>query len=219
MQGALEAAQEAVADARMGRPCCCWAGPSGRGESTMAVPALKEASAYLPGDLNVRRPGRGLPPAGRAAQGFAILQELLCRTPGSPPPAHGGRRESSPAERSRWQGRNPADAGRSRSLLDENQTEGAEVLLKRVRRKGRASALSGSICAAFLKDPEKRIKPPWNSPARTAIPGSVSWPCASSSSTHERKRDSEITLASTPISPAIQEHGRLEAASCAWPTA
>jgi tetratricopeptide (TPR) repeat protein len=44
------------------------------------------------------------------------------------------------------------------ALLDENQTEGAEVLLKRVRRRGRSQRSDWlDLRLAFQKDPEKQI--------------------------------------------------------------
>lgn len=121
--------------------------------SALAVPALQEASAYLPGDLNVRELAgptccRGRPQGLRHPPGAAHAESrrphlLLMVDAGDPPQLPG-----SPG----WQGRHPAHAsGKVETLLDENQTRSARVLLIRASRTQRAEWLS---CAwPFLKDP------------------------------------------------------------------
>jgi len=164
LQGALEAAQEAVARRKDGETLLLLGQVHlARGESAMAVPALKEASAYLPGDLHVRE---GLAEAyllqDERPKAFAILQELLLQNPGDPQLLLMVDAESHPQLREARDGKTGTQLllDEAETLLDENQTEGAEVLLKRVRRKGRSQRSEWlDLRLAFMKEPEKQLKP------------------------------------------------------------
>ena len=163
MQGALEAAQEAVARRKDGETLLLLGQVHlARGESAMAVPALKEASAYLPGDLNVREAlAEAYLLQGERPKAFAILQELLMQNPGDPHLLLMLDAENHPQLRDARDGKTGTQLmlDEVETLLDENQTEGAETLLKRVRRKGRSQRSDWlDLRLAFLKDPEKRMK-------------------------------------------------------------
>ena len=79
LQGALEAAQESVARRRDGETLLLMGQVHlARGESAQAVPTLKEASTYLPGDLHVREAlAEAYLLQEERPKAFAILQELL----------------------------------------------------------------------------------------------------------------------------------------------
>ncbi|MDR3682470.1 MAG: tetratricopeptide repeat protein [Geothrix sp.] len=163
MQGALEAAQEAVARRKDGETLLLLGQVHlARGESSMAVPALKEASAYLPGDLNVREAlAEAYLLQGERPKAFAILQELLLQNPGDPHLLLMVDAESHPQLRDARDGKAGTQLmlDEVEALLDENQAEGAEVLLKRVRRKGRSQRSEWlDLRLAFLKNPEKHLK-------------------------------------------------------------
>jgi tetratricopeptide (TPR) repeat protein len=163
LQGALEAAQEAVARRKDGETLLLLGQVHlARGESLLAVPALKEASAYLPGDLHVREAlAEAYLQHEERPKAFAILQELLLQNPGDPHLLLMLDAENHPQLREARDGKTGTQLmlDEAETLLDENQTEGAEVLLKRVRRKGRSQRFDWlELRLAFQKDPEKRIK-------------------------------------------------------------
>jgi len=163
LQGALEAAQEAVARRRDGETLLLLGQVYlARGESLLAVPALKEASIHLPGDLNVREAlAEAYLLQEERPKAFAILQELLMQNPGDPHLLLMLDAENHPQLREARDGRAGTQLllDEAEALLDESQTEGAEVLLKRVRRKGRSQRSEWlDLRLAFLKDPEKQIK-------------------------------------------------------------
>ncbi len=163
MQGALEAAQEAVARRKDGETLLLLGQVHlARGESAMAVPALKEASAYLPGDLHVREAlAEAYLLQEERPKAFAILQELLMQNPGDPHLLLMLDAENHPQLREARDGKTGTQLmlDEVEALLDENQTEGAEVLLKRVRRKGRSQRSDWlDLRLAFVKGPEKRLK-------------------------------------------------------------
>ncbi len=163
LQGALEAAQEAVARRRDGETLLLLGQVHlARGESLLAVPTLKEASAYLPGDLNVREAlAEAYLQHDERSKAFAILQELLLQNPGDPHLLLMLDAENHPQLREARDGKTGTQLmlDEVEALLDENQTEGAEVLLKRVRRKGRSQRSDWlDLRLAFMKEPEKRLK-------------------------------------------------------------
>jgi len=201
MQGALEAAQEAVARRKDGETLLLLGQVHlARGESAMAVPALKEASAYLPGDLNVREAlAEAYLLQGERPKAFAILQELLLQNPGDPHLLLMVDAENHPQLRDARDGKAGTQLmlDEVEALLDENQTEGAETLLKRVRRKGRSQRSEWlDLRLAFLKDPEKRIKAALEFACSDRHPR-LCFLALRLILEHlmERKRDSEITLA------------------------
>ena len=163
LQGALEAAQEAVTRRKDGETLLLLGQVHlARGESALAVPALKEASAYLPGDLHVREAlAEAYLLQEERSKAFAILQELLMQNPGDPHLLLMLDAENHPQLRDARDGKAGTQLmlDEVEALLDENQTEGAETLLKRVRRKGRSQRSDWlDLRLAFLKEPEKRIK-------------------------------------------------------------
>jgi tetratricopeptide (TPR) repeat protein len=163
LQGALEAAQEAVARRKDGETLLLLGQVHlARGESAMAVPALKEASAYLPGDLHVREAlAEAYLLQEERSKAFAILQELLFQNPGDPHLLLMLDAENHPQLREARDGKAGTQLmlDEVEALLDENQTEGAETLLKRVRRKGRSQRSDWlDLRLAFLREPEKQIK-------------------------------------------------------------
>ena len=163
LQGALEAAQEAVARRKDGETLLLLGQVHlARGESAMAVPALKEASAYLPGDLHVREAlAEAYLLQDERSKAFAILQELLMQNPGDPHLLLMLDAENHPQLREARDGKTGTQLllDEAETLLDENQTEGATVLLKRARRKGRSQRSEWlDLRLAFLKDPEKQMK-------------------------------------------------------------
>lgn len=163
LQGALEAAQEAVARRKDGETLLLLGQVHlARGESAMAVPALKEASAYLPGDLHVREAlAEAYLLQEERSKAFSILQELLTQNPGDPQLLLMLDAESHPQLREARDGKAGTQLllDEAEALLEENQTEGAETLLRRVRRKGRSQRSEWlDLRLAFLKNPEARLK-------------------------------------------------------------
>ena len=163
LQGALEAAQESVARRRDGETLLLLARVFlARGESALAVPTLKEASTHLPGDLPVREAlAEAYLQQGERSKAFAILQELLMQNPGDPHLLLMVDAENHPQLREARDGKTGTQLllDEAESLLDENQPEGAEVLLRRARRKGRSQRSEWlDLRLAFLKAPEKQLK-------------------------------------------------------------
>ena len=163
LQGALEAAQEAVARRKDGETLLLLGQVLlARGESALAVPVLKDASVYLPGDLHVREAlAEAYLQQDERPKAFTILQELLMQNPGDPhlllmldAENHAQLREARDGKTGTQIMLDEAEA-----LLEEGQAEGAEVLLKRVRRKGRSQRSEWlDLRLAFLNDPEKQLK-------------------------------------------------------------
>jgi len=162
LQGALEAAQEALNLQRDGETLCLMAEALlARGESAKAIPMLKEASGYLPGDLRVRELlAEGYILADERPKAFAILQELLRQHPGDPQLLLLLDAESPAQLRSARGGRAEA-----RYLLDDaedwladgNLAE-AEAALKKARRKDKNERLEWlELHLAFLKDPKAQL--------------------------------------------------------------
>ncbi len=163
LQGALEAAQEAVARRKDGETLLLLGQVHlARGESLLAVPILKDASAYLPGDLHVREAlAEAYLLQDERPKAFAILKELLLQNPGDPQLLLMLDAETHPQLREARDGKSGTQLllDEAETLLEEGQTEGAEVLLKRVRRRGRSQRSDWlDLRLAFSKDPEKQLK-------------------------------------------------------------
>ena len=163
LQGALEAAQEAVGRRRDGETLLLLGQVHlSRGDGAQAAPILKEASVYMPGDLHVREAlAEAYLLLEERPKAFAILQELLGQNPGDPQllllldaEDHLQLREArdgKPATR--------ALLDEAEALLDEEQPEAAEALLKRARRKGRSQRSEWlDLRLAFGRDAEKQMK-------------------------------------------------------------
>ncbi|WP_026852262.1 tetratricopeptide repeat protein [Geothrix fermentans] len=163
LQGALEAAQEAVARRKDGETLLLLGQVHlARGESAQAVPALKEASGYLPGDLHVRESlAEAYLQQGDRSKAFAILQELLLQNPGDPHLLLMVDAEDHPQLREARDGKAGTQVllDEAEALLDENQLDSAALLLKRARRKGRSQRSEWlDLRLAFLQNPEKTLK-------------------------------------------------------------
>lgn len=163
LQGALEAAQEAVARRKDGETLLLLGQVHlARGESAQAVPALKEASAYLPGDLHVRESlAEAYLQQGDRSKAFAILQELLLQNPGDPHLLLMVDAEDHPQLREARDGKAGTQVllDEAEALLDENQLDSAALLLKRVKRKGKSQRSEWlDLRLAFLQNPEKTLK-------------------------------------------------------------
>ncbi|WP_275976214.1 tetratricopeptide repeat protein [Geothrix oryzisoli] len=163
LQGALEAAQEAVARRKDGETLLLLGQVHlARGESALAVPVLKEASAYLPGDLHVRESlAEAYLQQGDRSKAFAILQELLMQNPGDPHLLLMVDAEDHAQLREARDGKTGTQTllDEVENLLDEDQLEPAALLLKRVRRKGKSQRSEWlELRLAFLRNPEKNLK-------------------------------------------------------------
>ncbi|WP_257306201.1 tetratricopeptide repeat protein [Geothrix campi] len=163
LQGALEAAQEAVARRKDGETLLLLGQVHlARGESALAVPTLKEASAYLPGDLHVRESlAEAYLQQGDRSKAFAILQELLMQNPGDPHLLLMVDAEDHQQLREARDGKTGTQTllDEVESLLDESQLEPAALLLKRARRKGKSQRSEWlDLRLAFLQNPEKSLK-------------------------------------------------------------
>ncbi|MDP1831864.1 MAG: tetratricopeptide repeat protein [Geothrix sp.] len=163
LQGALEAAQEAVARRKDGETLLLLGQVLlARGECALAVPVLKDASVYLPGDLHVREAlAEAYLLQDERPKAFSILQELLMQNPGDPHLLLMLDAENHPQLREARDGKSGTQImlDEVEALLDEHQAEGAEVLLKRVRRKGRSQRSDWlDLRLAFMKEPERQIK-------------------------------------------------------------
>jgi len=164
LQGALEAAQEAVARRKDGETLLLLGQVYlARGESALAVPALKDASAYLPGDLHVRESlAEAYLLQEERSKAFAILQELLMQNPGDPHLLLMLDAEDHLQLREARDGKTGTQTllDEAETLLDENQLESAALLLKRVKRKGKSQRSDWlELRLAFLQNPEKTLKP------------------------------------------------------------
>ncbi|HEY3400212.1 MAG TPA: tetratricopeptide repeat protein [Geothrix sp.] len=164
LQGALEAALEAVARRKDGETLLLLGQVHlARGESVLAVPALKDASAYLPGDLHVREAlAEAYLLQDERPKAFAILQELLMQNPGDPHLLLMLDAETHPQLREARDGKAGTQTllDEAETLLDEGQLESAALLLKRVKRKGKSQRSEWlELRLAFLQSPEKTLKP------------------------------------------------------------
>ena len=162
LQGSLEAAQEAVNLQRDGETLCLLAEALlARGEAPKAIPLLKEASGYLPGDLRVRELlAEGYILADERAKAFSILAELLKQHPGDTQLLLLMDAESAAQLHSARGGKAEA-----RYLLDDAEdwlAEGdlaqAETSIKKARRKDKSERLEWlELNLAFLKDPKGQL--------------------------------------------------------------
>jgi tetratricopeptide (TPR) repeat protein len=163
LQGALEAAQEAVNRRKDGETLLLLGQVHlSRGDGAQAVPALKDASAFLPGDIHVREAlAEAYLLLEERPKAFAILQELLNQNPGDPQLLLLLDAEDHLQLREARDGK-PAThhlLDEAEDLLDAEQPEAAEALLKRVRRKGRSQRSEWlELRLAFSRDPEKQMK-------------------------------------------------------------
>jgi tetratricopeptide (TPR) repeat protein len=158
LQGALDSAQSAVALERNGETLALLGEVLvARGEAARAIPALKEASGHLPGDLRVRELLAESYLLGDERQkAFRILAELLAQHPGDEELLLLMDSESTAQLKSARGG-----ALAAQHLLDEAEewmAEGgrdeAEALLRKARRKGRSERLDFlELQHSFLKDP------------------------------------------------------------------
>jgi tetratricopeptide (TPR) repeat protein len=163
LQGALEAAQEAVNRRKDGETLLLLGQVHlSRGDGAQAVPALKDASTFLPGDLHVREAlAEAYLLLEERPKAFAILQELLGQNPGDPQLLLLLDAEDHLQLREARDGK-PAThhlLDEAEDLLDAEQPDAAEALLKRVRRKGRSQRSEWlELRLAFGRDPEKQMK-------------------------------------------------------------
>ena len=162
LQGAMEAAQEAVTRRKDGETLLLLGQVHlARGESAIAVPILKEASIFLPGDLPVREAlAEAYLLQGERPKAFTILQELLVQNPGDPTlllmldaETHAQLREARDGKAGTQSLLDEAEA-----LMDEEQPEAAALLMKRARRKGRSQRSEWlDLRLAFLQAPDKQL--------------------------------------------------------------
>jgi len=163
LQGALEAALEAVNRRRDGETLLLLGQVHlRRGDGAQAVPPLKEASIFLPGDLHVREAlAEAYLILQERAKAFAILQELLGQNPGDPQLLLLLDAEDHLQLREARDGK-PAThtlLDEAEDLLEADQPDAAEALLKRVRRKGRSQRSEWlELRLAFVRNPEKHLK-------------------------------------------------------------
>jgi tetratricopeptide (TPR) repeat protein len=163
LQGALEAAQEAVSRRKDGETLLLLGQVHlARGESLLAVPVLKEASAYLPGDLHVREAlAEAYLLQDERSKAFVILQELLAQNPGDPHLLLMVDAENHPQLREARDGKAGTQLilDEAEALLDEGQLDSAALLLKRARRKGKSQRSEWlELRLSFLQVPEKALK-------------------------------------------------------------
>jgi tetratricopeptide (TPR) repeat protein len=163
LQGAMEAAQEAVARRKDGETLLLLGQVQlARGEGALAVPTLKEATAFMPGDLPVREAlAEAYLLQDERPKTFAILQELLIQNPGDPmlllmldAETHAQLREARDGKPGTQNLLDDAE-----SMLDEEQPDAAAVILRRAHRKGRSQRSDWlDLRHAFLKAPEKQLE-------------------------------------------------------------
>ncbi len=162
LQGALEAAQEAVARRRDGETLMLLGHVQvARGDGAAAVPTLKEATTFLPGDLPVREAlAEAYLLQEERPKAFTILQELLIQNPGDPHILLMLDAESHPQLREARDGRAGTQGllDEAEALLDEDQHEAAGLLLKRARRKGRSQRSDWlELRLAFQQSPARQL--------------------------------------------------------------
>jgi tetratricopeptide (TPR) repeat protein len=162
LQGALEAAMEAVKLRRDGETLMrLGLVHLARGEGAQAAPVLKEASAFLPGDLMVRETlAEAYLAQGERAKCFAILQELLDQHPGDPGLLLLLDAEDYPQLREAREGKASTREllDEAERCLDEGLPEEAGAQLRRARRKGGSERLDWlELRLAFTQAPEKHL--------------------------------------------------------------
>ncbi len=162
MQGALESAQEAVNLQRDGHTLALLGEVHlARGDFAAAIPVLKEASGFQPGELLIRRMlAEAYIQADERPKAFTILEDLLVQHPGDPELLLLLDAESPKQLRSARGG-----SARARGLLEEAETwieennlDEAEGWLRKARRKGKSERLEYlELECAFLRDPESQL--------------------------------------------------------------
>lgn len=162
LQGALESAQEAVGLQKDGHTLALLGEVHlARGEWGIAIPILKEASGFLPGELPIRRMlAEAYIQGDERPKAFAILQELLTQHPGDSELLLLLDAESPAQLRTARGGRAKAAAllHEAQSWLDEDNVAEAEVWLRKARRKGKSERLDLlELECAFRKEPEKNL--------------------------------------------------------------
>ena len=159
LQGALDSVESAVSLERNAETLTLLGEVLiARGEHARAIPVLKEASVFLPGDLRVRELlAEGYLLAEERQKAFRILEELLAQHPGDEELMLLMDSQNAAQLKSARGG-----AMAAQHLLDEAEEwmaeggrEEAEALLRKARRKGRSERLDFlDVQHAFLKDPE-----------------------------------------------------------------
>jgi tetratricopeptide (TPR) repeat protein len=163
LQGALEAAQEALNLQRDGETLCLLGEVFlARGEAAKAIATLKEASSFMPGDLMVRELlAEGYILAEERAKAFTILEELLHQHPGDPELLLLLDAENPAQLRSARGGK-----AESRFLLDDAEgwlkdgnLHEAETSLKRARRKDKSERADWvELQLAWHRNPTRSLK-------------------------------------------------------------
>jgi len=162
LQAALDSATEALNLQRDGETLSLLAEVHlARGEAAKAIPLLKEASGYLPGDLRVRELlAEGYILADERPKAFSILAELLRQHPGDPQLLLLLDAETPQQLRSARGGKAEA-----RFLLDDAEdwlAEGnlpeAEAALRKAKRRDKSERLEWlELDAAFRRDPKGHV--------------------------------------------------------------
>jgi tetratricopeptide (TPR) repeat protein len=159
---AYQAAKEAVSLQRDGETLSLLAEVMlARGEAIKAIPLLKEASGFVPGDLRIRELlAEGYILSDERPKAFTILQELLRQHPGDPDLLLLLDAETPAQLRSARGGK--AEAAVLLDDLEDSLNAGdmaeAEAVLKRVRRKERSERLDWlELLLAFRKNPGEQL--------------------------------------------------------------
>lgn len=159
LQGSLDAALAAVKRRRDGETLLRLGRVRlARGEGAEAVPVLKEASVFQPGDLDTREClAEAYLAMNERPKAFAILHELLDQNPGDPELLLLLDAEDQPQLRSAREGKPSTKhlLDEAEHCLDQGLLEEAEALLKRARRKGASQRLDWlELRLAFHLNPD-----------------------------------------------------------------
>jgi tetratricopeptide (TPR) repeat protein len=162
VEAAFVAAKEAVALQRDGETLSLLAEVLlAQGEAAKAIPLLKEASGFLPGDLRIRELlAEGYILADERAKAFTILQELLRQHPGDPDLLLLLDAETPAQLRSARGGKAEAAIllDEMEDCLNEGDLLEAEATLKRARRKERSERMDWlELLLAFRRDPAGQL--------------------------------------------------------------
>jgi tetratricopeptide (TPR) repeat protein len=163
LQGALEAATEAVARRRDGETLLRLGSVHlARGEGAKAVAIFKDATDLLPGDAGVREHlAEGYLVQGERSKAFAILQELLQQHPGDHDLLLLLDAENVVQLRTARDGK-PGTQGlldEVETLLTEGLLEEADQILRRVKRKGGSERSDWlELRMDFQRDPENHLE-------------------------------------------------------------
>jgi tetratricopeptide (TPR) repeat protein len=162
VEGAFQAAKEAVGLQRDGETLSLLAEVLlARGEAPKAIPLLKEASGFVPGDLRIRELlAEGYILSDERPKAFTILQELLRQHPGDPDLLILLDAENPAQLRSARGGKAEAALllDEMEDYLHEDDLAEAEASLRRARRKERSERLDWlELLLAFRKDPAGQL--------------------------------------------------------------